>query len=137
MEELNKYSKANPFKVPDGYFNNFQEKLKEKFGQEDNKTISKWKIHQIRPILAIAASVLLFFSLWFFLKNNSVPNKIISEEKTEQFPELKYFESENSDELIELASSDGLNSSELKNNADQDLDIVVDQLEESNIIDAI
>ena len=138
MEELNKFSKANPFKVPDGYFDNFQEHLKDKLEQKQIKIDKKRYVVGIKPILAIAASLLLIFSLRFlFVDNAAKKTHEMSQDKTEQLPELKYFESVGSGELIELVSSAENTQPGLNVNIDQDYDILIDRFEESTIIDQI
>jgi hypothetical protein len=76
MEDLNKISGKNPFKVPDNYFEEVNRKIfsvTTGYSIENNK---EPKIRRLRPYLLIAASVVImavigFSSFYFFSLRNT------------------------------------------------------------------
>jgi len=136
MDELNKYKKSNPFNVPENYFEGFEQKLSEKIDEIENK--NTWTIKSLKPFLSIAAGFLLLFSLWLMFLNKLGNNKMASnEDLTEQEVIFGYFESVNSDELIQILSAEDFNDPDFAINLERDIDLIIDELDESIIIDEI
>lgn len=68
-----KFGKAQPFKVPDGYFDGFVKDLMEKLPEEEARVIemrpSKW--HLYRPLAIAAASICVaIFSVGMYLHSS-------------------------------------------------------------------
>jgi hypothetical protein len=138
MEELDKYSKANPFKVPENYFDDFEAKLSYKIEEEQYNKNTKWKISSLKPYIAVAAGFLLLFSLWFtFLSKLDFNKTTASQKDTEQDVLYSFFESVDTDELILLITSDETFAQEFSINGEKDLDIIIDDIDESLIMDEI
>ena len=57
MEELNRISKQNPFKVPENYFEEINRKILTDTAGTDSGSIKKNMIRKLRPYFAIAASI--------------------------------------------------------------------------------
>jgi hypothetical protein len=60
--ELSDISKNNPFKVPDGYFDNFYDNFEKRLDKE--KKGKKQKVYYLRFAVAVAASLVLMFMLY-------------------------------------------------------------------------
>ena len=138
MDELNKYSKSNPFKVPENYFEDFDHKLMQEIDLKKNKNIGMGKIQSIKPYLAIAAGFLLLFSMWFMFLNKFGSDKIASnDEILEKDALFAYFESVDTDELIQILSAENFTEKDFAINLETDIDMIIDDLDESTIIEEI
>lgn len=86
-----KVSKNNPFVVPEGYFDNFSERLMGKIEQEElevKRPVYKTK-RFLRPVLSMAASFVIIFMLIYF------PAKLLK-------PKIETENNNNSSELFYL-----------------------------------
>jgi hypothetical protein len=137
MKNLNKYPKENPFKVPEGYFENFQKDLMDKIEYSDETKNSKWQIKSIKPYLAVAAGFLLLFTIWSLFLNQFDRNKPLKTENTIQYSEMKYLESVSSSEMIEMIAREDIESPNPEINYEEDTDVIIEQLDVSSIMDAI
>lgn len=137
MDELNKYSKSNPFKVPDNYFEDFNHQLMKKIDDEENKSNDKWKIKSLKPFLAVAAGFLLLFSLWFMFLGKLGSKEMSANNETPEEALLAYFASIDTDELIDMISDEEFKNVDFALNLEQDIDLIIDDLDESMIIEEI
>lgn len=136
MDELDKYSKSNPFKVPDNYFDDFEKKLINNINQQDEQQENVWKLKSIKPFLAVAAGFALIFSLWFmFLNKIDLKSTTSNNENNDQEQIFNYFESVSSDELIRMITSEDLQQQDIVLGNEKDVDIIIDEVDESIIID--
>jgi len=76
MEELDNIPKKLPYSVPDGYFDNFSKRLKERMEAERNLSWYKKSYNFVRPHLALAAAVIGFILISYtgirlILNNNN------------------------------------------------------------------
>jgi len=138
MNELDKFTKSNPFKVPENYFDNFEEQILKKVHSIEKRTDKKLKIRQIKPFLAIAASILVLLSLWFLLPNQFIKKDEAKIEKgtNEEFIN-SYFESVDAEELIHIISSEEFKNQDFAISAGEDSELLMEHLDESSIIDQI
>ena len=75
-------SKEQPFKVPDGYFENFEERLKERMQHESITPRKEVRvIKMLKPILWLAAGFLLVFLLVYYPMSRILPY-YMSEKRT-------------------------------------------------------
>lgn len=61
--KLENINKENPFKVPDNYFDNFNDIIEKRIKSEKIEIVESHKMHKIHflnPLFAVAASILLF-----------------------------------------------------------------------------
>lgn len=67
------------FKIPDNYFDSFEERLMQKlpFEENDSKVIRLWQ-RQSFWISSVAAVFVLSFGIWTYLAKNNVENAISS-----------------------------------------------------------
>ena len=137
MDELNKYSKSNPFKVPDNYFEDFNHQLMKKIDDEENKSSEKWKIRSLKPFLAIAAGFLILFSIWFMFLGKLGSKEMSANNETHEEALFGYFASIDTDELIHMISDEEFNNADFALNLEQDIDFIIDDLDESMIIEEI
>lgn len=81
-----KFGKAQPFKVPDGYFDGFVNDLMEKLPEDEARVIemrpSKWRLY--RPIAVAAASICVaIFSVGMYLHSSDNPsNETFAQEQS-------------------------------------------------------
>lgn len=76
--ELSKISKENPFRVPDGYFDDFSARLQKRL-EAEKKVISIEPVgfmRYLRPMLGLAASFGLIFLLVYWPMKSILPDKI-------------------------------------------------------------
>ena len=97
MEEMNglnkntpefpKINKENPFRVPDDYFENFSARLQKRMDAERVELVKKDNrtIRLLKPIMSIAASLLLVFLLVYWPVKTFLPEK--EAELTDTFSE--------------------------------------------------
>ncbi|NJO90246.1 MAG: hypothetical protein HC831_15840 [Chloroflexia bacterium] len=137
MEELNKYSKTNPFGVPENYFEDFEGKLSYRIEVQKYDKDAKWRISNLKPYFAVAAGFLLLFALWFtFLSKLDFERTAANQENAEQDVIFSFFESTDSDELIQLIASDETFAQEFSIH-ENDIDIIIEDLDESLIMNEI
>ncbi len=138
MEELDKYSKANPFNVPENYFEDLDGKLSYRIEEEQYDKNTKWKISSLKPYFAVAAGFLLLFSLWFTFLDKLNLNKVtVNQENIEQDVIYSFFESIDTDELIHLIASDETFAQESSIDHEKDIDIIIKDIDESLMMDEI
>jgi len=137
MSQLDNYSKKNPFIIPDGYFNELPERIKQKMESENSKRDKKWKIISLKPYIAVAAGFLLVFSLWHILFKQMEKIEITKNIPVIENPENLYFESTNNTELIEMIVSIEMQGEFNLPDVSSDDELILEQIEESEIIDAI
>jgi len=137
MESLNKYSDKNPFKVPDGYFENFEEELFDKIESEPGHKSTKWKIRSLSPYFAIAAGFLLILTLWGLLLKQFDKAPLENKGNNLQYTEVEYLESVNSGEMIEMVAGGDYNAIDVDLNIDDDKELILENTDVSSIIDAI
>ena len=138
MNELDKYSKTNPFKVPENYFKEFEEKLSNRIEEEKYNKDTKWEIGSIKPYIAVAAGFLLLFYLWFtFLSKLDFNKSANNSNNTEEDAIYSFFESMDTDELILLIASDENLAQDFVINLEKDIDFIIENLDESLIIEEI
>ncbi len=92
MKPIDKIPKNNPFRVPEGYFDDVQRKIlsaAESVNQENQK---KKTLHRLRPYFMAAASIAGFVILSYTLfrmirpdKGNTVKQEILAEESLSQY----------------------------------------------------
>lgn len=136
MENDEKYSKENPFLVPEGYFEQFNQRLSEKINTLPLEQAGKWRIRAISPYLAIAAGFLLVFTIWAtfldkFGKNSG--NGLTAE----NYPELKYFEMDHSSGMIEIITASESDENAFILSSEEDIDLIMEQIDLSNILDEL
>ncbi len=67
MTDNSKYSRENPFDVPEGYFDTMEDRIEERIRAEENEGAPGQKfIRIIKPILGLAASFALAFLLIYY-----------------------------------------------------------------------
>lgn len=136
MEELEKYPKTNPFKAPEGYFDNFERNLSEKLMKKNSSENGLGKLSSIKPYLAIAAGFLLIFSLWFMFLSKIDKKNVASETRTNNEDLiLTYFESVSSSEMIDILCSEQFQNQDFAINYEKDVDLLIDDIDESIILD--
>jgi hypothetical protein len=108
MGALNNIPKSNPFKVPEGYFEEFDANLSERIYQECNEKKRKWKISGLKPYIAIAASFLLIFSVWALVLNRFEKTEKQENPVSVDNPEFSYFENLNTNAVIDLVTTEEL-----------------------------
>ena len=135
METLNNYSNKNPFKVPEGYFESFNQELMSKIEEQDDKK-SKWRIKSIRPFFAIAAGFLIILALWGLLLKQFDKNTTEVAENEIQTNEMKYLESVSSDEMIDMVTMEDVQTFDIDINNPSDVNMIIDEVETSSIMDA-
>lgn len=137
MKKLENYSNSIPFKVPENYFDGFEEKLKEKIEKKPANNKFERQISSIKPYLAIAAGFLLIFALWGILLKQFNKDNSGDAINTTQYSETIYLESVSSDEMIEMLTKENTGSLDIDLNLNDDVDMVIEELEISDIMDAI
>ena len=75
------FPKGNPFKTPEGYFENLQERVEARI-EAENQTVSKKKqlIRFLKPAFSLVASFALVFLLVYYPLNRFLPNYLSSNE---------------------------------------------------------
>jgi hypothetical protein len=137
MKNLVDYSNANPFKVPNGYFADFEKELLEEISQNEESIKKVSVINNLKPYLAIAAGFLLIFAIWGVLLKQFDNGSSEKNESAMQYSETRYLESVSSDEMIEMLAKENAISLDLNLSSDEDVDMIIEELEISDIIDAI
>jgi hypothetical protein len=135
METLKNYSNANPFSVPDGYFEDLEKKIVEKTSDKQIERISVWE--KTKPILAVAAGFLIVLSVWGAILNHYKNMNNIESENTSQYTEAKLIESVTADEMIEIVTALETSGFDLNIDISDDAELIIEEIEESSIIDAI
>jgi len=137
MSELEKYSKANPFKVPENYFDNFEEEIMKKIEPDEDQE-NRWKIKSIKPFLAIAAGFLIIMSMWFLLLSKFEKHDDLSvQTNSTQESIIGFFESVDSEELINILTSEEYMNQDYALNPEDDFEFILEQVEESDILEEI
>jgi hypothetical protein len=88
---IDQIGKRNPFKVPEGYFDTFSDRLMTKIDEPAQEKSRFIGFRALKPVLALAASFALVFLLVYVPMNTFFP----SEAKNNQgkaTPEYEYFE---------------------------------------------
>ena len=138
MEKLNKYSKEKPFKVPESYFDSFEDKLFERIESEGYEKGTTWKIASLKPFIAVAAGFLLLFSFWFlFLDKLNFEKTGTNETNDNEEVLYSYFELMDTDELILLVAADDTFIDEFVIDLEKDIDYLIEDLDESFIMEEI
>lgn len=92
MTEDSKYSRDNPFDVPEGYFDAIEDRIEEKIRAEENKNVYGNKfILMVKPILGLAASFALAFFLIYYPITKILP-KFLTQQTDKKTEELKWNE---------------------------------------------
>jgi hypothetical protein len=136
MENDEKYSKENPFLVPEGYFEQFNQRLSEKINALPAEQTGKWKIKAISPYLAIAAGFLLVFTIWGTFLDKFGKNSG-SGLTAENYPELRYFEMDHSSGRIEIIAASESDENAFILSSEEDIDLIMEQVDLSNILDEL
>ncbi len=77
-------SKGNPFKTPEGYFENLQDRIEANIEAKTTTVSRKTRVIRIlRPALSLAASFALVFLLVYYPLNKFLPEYLSSNQKTE------------------------------------------------------
>ena len=82
MKKLNEITGRNPFKVPEDYFSNLDERILSRAMAEEHIIINKPSPLRSGPLLAIAASILLLFATGIIVtlvSDNSRYESVISD----------------------------------------------------------
>lgn len=109
-DELPDNMKKNPFQVPEGYFDNFPDCVRERIKTSESEKPSK--IRKLRPIILMAACTTLVLAGMFLYR---MINPIHSGESTSlaaYIEETGMLEEFNSDELLAMASANDYNYTE-------------------------
>jgi capsular polysaccharide biosynthesis protein len=89
MTDDSKYSRENPFDVPEGYFDEIEDRIEEKIRVEENKNVHGNKfILMVKPILGLAASFALAFLLIYYPVTKILP-KFLTKQTDKKTDELK------------------------------------------------
>ncbi len=76
--------KGNPFKTPDGYFENLQDRIDARIEAEDTIVSKRTQIIRIlKPVLSLAASFALIFLLVYYPLNKFLPKYLNSTQVVE------------------------------------------------------
>lgn len=140
---LSNKNKGNPFKVPEGYFDNFRSRLSERIHARETPGIYEKYILTLRPYLAIAALFIGVVIIGKIFYNVLYPESNIKELKTNEIAELinedAYYLSEES--IIEIIYMSDVEPEDEKTGDSEDnlTNEVIDYLinEEIDIIDII
>lgn len=115
-------SKESPFKVPEGYFEKMQAEILDRV-ENENKivTISIPSIQRRKWAIAAAASLAVFFGVYFsqFYQKTDQTEIEIANVTDQQM--IQYLENENID-LADLTDNANLNQTELNNLMDENFD---------------
>jgi len=129
--------KENPFKVPDGYFESFENRLASRIREDsEKKTDSPKKIslwNSVRPHLALAASIILFAMVSYSIIRLLVkPQEKISTEAYAQV--LNYNIEDIDDETLMETYSEVQSEASVKTDEDEEyIEAVVDYLANEDI----
>lgn len=117
--KLNDISKESPFKVPEGYFEKMQVEILSRI--ESEKAISKPSLQWRKWAIAAAASLAVFFGVYFsqFYQKTDQTEIEIANVTDQQM--IQYLENENID-LADLTENANLNQTELNNLMDENFD---------------
>ncbi len=91
MMKIDDIEKKNPFKVPDNYFENLNERILGNILSETNRKRKVVNVINLKPFLAIAASVVLIVVIGLsVLFNNTGPKQevMLTKQKTDYINEL-------------------------------------------------
>jgi len=130
MDEFNNIKNKNGFKVPDGYFNSFANKMAEKVKDEQEV---KTKIFLLKPILSMAAIFIsvLVISWGVFAYFNQTAEQITNSDA------LAYLECNiddiSDDMLYESYEDENITTEEVYTN--DEIDYLEEELTEDEIID--
>jgi hypothetical protein len=137
------FSKKNPFKVPEGYFENFAESVMQKIENETQLApkISMWKTWGSR--IAVAASIIivttLSFSIYQFTKNPKTINTniaTISVIADTTDAELSFVDENHIVDVMTSNTSESSYTTESKVEGDDIIDYLVDDVDENLIAEA-
>lgn len=141
-KEFEKYSEKNPFKVPDGYFDTFNENLEKRIipiGGKESKIRHFWR--SARNQLALAAGFIVFVAISYavlhFILNGRTENELTGQ----QYAEILEAELEDIDTYSiievysdiqegELINEDSLMREEMIEylaNEDVDIDLIINE----------
>jgi hypothetical protein len=116
---LSKIKKDNPFSVPDGYFSELTIVTEEKNSQSKKQNTKIRFLHSARPFVAIAASIILIFSVWLIFSPKSsvkTQNSVIAIDTMNEMAEMNLYKI-NDRELMQIISDE-----EIKENVNVTLD---------------
>lgn len=137
------FSKKNPFKVPEGYFENFAERVIQKIESETQLApkISMWKTWGNKIAIAASITVIAVFSfgIYQFTKNTKIINTNIA--KVEVISDTTDAELSFVDEnqIVEVITSNLIEApviSESKVEGDDIIEYLVDDVDENLIAEA-
>ena len=131
MDEFNDIKNKNGFKVPDGYFNNFADKMTELVKEEQ---IVKSKTFSLKPILSMAAIFIsvLVISWSVFSYFNQTTKQITNSEA------LAYLEcniDDISDDLLYESLGDDYTADNDIINSSDEIDYLEEEITDDEIID--
>jgi len=139
LKEFEKYKKENPFKVPENYFEEFPEKIRNKIDMDASKEVTKSKLMILKPYITIAASFLIIYGLWYLFLEKGISNNHFSSNNTEiMITEMDYFLEElEQEELIEIFT--GIDTSDTYSIAynEEEMAEILEDIDETLIIDAM
>lgn len=61
----------NPFKVPENYFDSLPNKIEERIKKSKENTTKVYFLETAKPYIAVAASIAIILSVWYFVSNNN------------------------------------------------------------------
>ncbi len=61
----------NPFKVPENYFDSLANKIEERIKKSKENTTKVYFLETAKPYIAVAASIAIILSVWYFVSNNN------------------------------------------------------------------
>ena len=141
--ELSKINRENPFNIPEGYFDNFSSRLRDKIHASEAPGFYEKYVLTLKPYLAVAAFFVGVVILGIVFYNVFLPGNNIRELKSDEIVELinedAYYLSEESIlEIIYMNDAEG-GDEKSENSGDNLTNEVIDYLinEEINIIDII
>lgn len=108
----------NPYRVPDGYFDNFSQRLMSKIEQQEGQASTNVEkerplgiIKYLKPALAMAASFAIIFFL-IYIPVTTIAPKMTDNQNQEEIMELDYFDYyyTSSNSLIEIFENNNQNN---------------------------
>jgi hypothetical protein len=105
---LSKIKKETPFSVPDGYFDDLASRIEVKATTSNKPHATIRFLHAARPYIAIAASIVLIFSVWLIFSPKLSTKTEISNLNTDTMIEMSDLNllNINENELMQIISDE-------------------------------
>lgn len=127
---------GNPFRVPDGYFDTFSERLMRRLDEETSPSVFQRMVQFVRPQFALAGGLVLFVLIGYvgfnFLLNHQPDDQVLTSTEINSLLETDpaYIDEYT---LIDLVDEDQINSTTNESNEDAYDDQVADYLMDHDI----